>query len=60
MQSCTYAHLVMLYGDLKLGVRSMVAYFHDNFIDDYDYLYLCGDDTYVIMENLKEDFQLKL
>ena len=31
----------------------MVAYFYDNFIDDYDYLYLCGDDTYVILENLK-------
>ncbi len=34
-------------------VRSIVAYFHSNFIDDYDYLYLCGDDTYVILENLK-------
>ncbi|KAG7340753.1 Fringe-like protein [Nitzschia inconspicua] len=34
-------------------VRSMVAYFHDNFIEDYDYLFLSGDDTYVIMENLK-------
>jgi hypothetical protein len=34
-------------------VRSILAYFHDHFLNEYDYLYLSGDDTYVIMENLK-------
>lgn len=34
-------------------VRSMLAYMHDNFLNDYDFFLLCGDDTYVIMENLK-------
>ena len=31
----------------------MLGYIYDNFIDDYDYYYFSGDDTYVIMENLK-------
>eukprot|EP00536_Pseudo-nitzschia_multiseries_P009513 jgi/Psemu1/200882/e_gw1.267.18.1 len=35
-------------------VRSMISYIHDNFLDDYDFFFVCGDDTYVIMENLKQ------
>lgn len=34
-------------------VRSMVAYLYDNFLLEYDFFYICGDDTYLIMENLK-------
>lgn len=34
-------------------VRSILGYFYDNFLDEYDFIFLCGDDTFVIMENLK-------
>lgn len=34
-------------------VRSILGYYYDNFLDEYDFILLCGDDTYVIMENLK-------
>jgi hypothetical protein len=42
-----------LYKGIWQRVRSILAYFHDNFLDDYDFIFLSGDDTYVIMENLK-------
>jgi hypothetical protein len=35
-------------------VRSMISYFYDNFIDSYDYFFLSGDDTFLIVENLKK------
>ena len=36
-------------------VRSMHAYIYENnFVEDYDYFYFCGDDTYLIVDNLKE------
>jgi glycoprotein-N-acetylgalactosamine 3-beta-galactosyltransferase len=41
------------YDGLWQRVRSMLAYMHDNFLDDYDFFLLCGDDTYVIIENLR-------
>ena len=34
--------------------RSILAYLYDNFLDDYDYFHLCGDDVYMIVENMKE------
>jgi len=27
---------------------------YDNFLEDYDFYFVCGDDTYLILENLKE------
>jgi len=33
--------------------RSIVAYMYDNYLDDYDYFYLSGDDTHLIVENLR-------
>lgn len=35
-------------------VRTMLAYLYDNHLDDYDYFNICGDDTYIMVENLKE------
>ena len=34
-------------------IRSMLGYIYDNFLDEYEYYYFSGDDTYVIIENLK-------
>lgn len=33
-------------------VRSTLAYIYGNYLKDYDYLHVCGDDTYVVVENL--------
>lgn len=34
-------------------LRSMYAFIYDNFLNEYDFFHFCGDDTYVIVENLK-------
>jgi hypothetical protein len=42
------------YNGIWQKVRSMIGYIYDNFLEDYDFYFICGDDTYLIMENLKE------
>ena len=37
--------------DIFQKVLSMMAYLHDNFLDDYDSL---GDDVYLLVDNLKD------
>ena len=32
----------------------MLAYLYDNFLDDFDFFHISGDDTYLIVDNLKE------
>jgi len=34
-------------------MRSTVAYMYDNYLTDFDYFLLSGDDTHVIVENLR-------
>ena len=34
-------------------VQSIWAYAYDNFLDSYDYFHICGDDTFVVVENLR-------
>jgi hypothetical protein len=41
------------YKNMWMKVRSIWAYIHDHYIDDYDFFYLAGDDTHLIVENLK-------
>lgn len=41
------------YGTIWQKVRSMLVYLYDNFLDEYDYFHICGDDTFLIVENLK-------
>jgi glycoprotein-N-acetylgalactosamine 3-beta-galactosyltransferase len=38
--------------------RSILAFIHDNYIDQYDYFHVAGDDTYVIDENLRNYLHL--
>jgi hypothetical protein len=33
--------------------RSILTYMYDNYFGDYEYFYLAGDDTHVIVENLR-------
>lgn len=41
------------YHSLWQKVRSMFAYIYEHYVDDYDFFHLSGDDTYLIVENLK-------
>jgi hypothetical protein len=46
-------HTGGLYRGLWQKVRSMIGYLYDHFLDDYDFFHISGDDTFVILENLK-------
>lgn len=41
------------YGNMWQKIRSMWAYAYDHYLDRFDYFHICGDDTYVLVENLK-------
>jgi hypothetical protein len=41
------------YMNMWQKVRSMWMYAYDHYLDQYDYFYICGDDTYLVMENLR-------
>lgn len=40
------------YNNMWQKTRSIVGYMYDNYLDDYDYFFICGDDTFLIYENL--------
>ncbi len=42
-----------VYGNMWQKVRSMWAYAYDHYKDEYDFFYICGDDVYVAVENLR-------
>jgi hypothetical protein len=41
------------YRNMWQKTRSILTYMYDNYFDDYEYFYLAGDDTHVIVENLR-------
>ena len=41
------------YKNMWQKLRSTWKYAYDNFRDEYDYFYACGDDTYVVMDNFR-------
>lgn len=41
------------YNTMWQKTRSIVGYLYDNYRDKYDYFLNCGDDTYVIVDNLR-------
>jgi hypothetical protein len=41
------------YDNMWQKTRSILAYMYDNYFDDYEYFYLAGDDTHLIVENLR-------
>ena len=41
------------YKNMWQKVRSMWAYVHEHYLNDYDYFHICGDDTYVVVDNLR-------
>jgi hypothetical protein len=42
-----------MYDNMWQKVRSIWAYIHDQYLNDYDFFHLGGDDLYLIVENLK-------
>lgn len=41
------------YGNMYQKVRSIWAYVHQHYLSDYEYFHLCGDDAYLLVENLR-------
>mmetsp|Transcript_32204 Transcript_32204/g.70790 ORF Transcript_32204/g.70790 Transcript_32204/m.70790 type:complete len:428 (-) Transcript_32204:149-1432(-) len=42
------------YGNMWQKVRSMWAYVYDHYIDEYDFFHICGDDAYILVDNLRK------
>ena len=45
------------YQNMWRKTRSIWAYIHDNYLEEFDYFYLSGDDTHLIVENLKQTLE---
>jgi len=41
------------YGNMWQKIRSMWAYAYDNYLEDFDYFHICGDDVYLVVDNLR-------
>ena len=42
-----------VYDSIWNRVQSAIVYIYENFLFDYDFFYFCGDDTFLIVENLR-------
>jgi len=42
-----------VYGNMWQKTRSILSYMHDNYLEHFEYFYLAGDDTHLIVENLR-------
>ncbi len=47
------------YENMWQKVRSMWAYAHDHFLNDYDYFHISGDDSVIVADNMKVYLQGK-
>ncbi len=45
------------YSNMWQKIRSMWAYAHDHFLEEYDYFHISGDDSYVVVDNMKAYLQ---
>lgn len=41
------------YGNMWQKTRSILGYLYENYLNDFDYFYVCGDDTLLVVENLR-------
>jgi hypothetical protein len=41
------------YGNMWRKIEAMWKYVHEHYLNDYDYFHICGDDAYVIPDNLR-------
>ena len=42
------------YNNMWQKTRSILCYMHDNYLEEFEFFFLSGDDTYVIVENLRQ------
>lgn len=42
------------YMNMWQKTRSILAYMYDNYLDDFEFFFLSGDDTHLIVENLRQ------
>ncbi len=42
------------YSNMWQKTRSILKYTHDKYLHDFDFFHICGDDTYMIIENMRE------
>jgi glycoprotein-N-acetylgalactosamine 3-beta-galactosyltransferase len=47
-----------VYENMWQKTRSILAFMFDNYIDEYDYFHVAGDDAYLIVENLQNYLRL--
>ena len=50
----TFSHNGYGYKGMIQRTRAILAYLYDYFLNDYDFFHICGDDVYMIVENMKE------
>ena len=50
----TRSHNGYGYRGMIQRTRAILAYLYDNFLNDYDFFHVCGDDVYMIVETMKE------
>lgn len=48
-----------MYNNMWQKVRSMLKYAYENFLNDYDYFHISGDDSYVVVDNMRNYLQGK-
>jgi len=41
------------YGNMWQKTRSILAYIHDHYLEDFDFFWIGGDDVYMLVENMK-------
>jgi len=41
------------YKNMWQKVRSTLAYIYDNYLEEYHYFHICGDDAYLVLENFR-------
>jgi hypothetical protein len=49
----SYSKYGFSYKGIIQKLRVMYSYVYDNFLYDYDYFHFVGDDTFLVLENLK-------
>ena len=42
------------YNNMWQKTRSILKYAHDHYLQDFDFFHVCGDDVYLIIENMKD------
>lgn len=42
------------YDNMWQKTRSILKYAHDHYVDDFDFFHVCGDDVYMVMQNMRD------